>query len=113
MLFVTIRPGFLHLWQMLDQLFRYRYWILFGAFALWMVFFDSNNLFYRVSIANDIDELETSRDMYAKQIQDLRRQRTELFGNQVNLEKFAREKYLMKKDNEDIFIIVRDSAAEQ
>lgn len=99
--------------MLLERLFRYRYWILFGAFALWMVFFDSNNLFYRVSISNDIDELETSRDLYAKQIQDLRRQRTELFGNQVNLEKFAREKYLMKKDNEDIFIIVRDSAAEE
>lgn len=106
-------PRHLDLYQMLDRLFRYRYWILFGAFALWMVFFDSNNMFYRFSIANDISELETSRDLYTKRIAELRRQRTELFGNQVNLEKFAREKYLMKKDNEDLFIIVRDSTAEE
>jgi cell division protein FtsB len=35
----------------------------------------------------------------------LRRQKKDLFGNARNLEKFAREKYLMKKDNEEIFVI--------
>jgi cell division protein FtsB len=39
-------------------------------------------------------------------IDELRRQKKDLFGNQRNLEKFAREKYLMKKSNEDIFVIV-------
>lgn len=94
---------------MLDKLFAYRYWILFGIFALWMLFFDSNNAFYRYSIAQDVSALEDARDAYSKQISDLRRQRTELFGNQVNLEKFAREKYMMKKDNEDLFVVVQDT----
>lgn len=74
-----------------------------------MLFFDSNNVFYRFSIASEVSELEESRDIYKKQIAELNRQRTELFGNQINLEKFAREKYMMKKDNEDLFVVIHDT----
>ena len=45
-------------------------------------------------------------DLFKVKIDELRRQKKDLFGNQRNLEKFAREKYLMKKSNEDIFVIV-------
>lgn len=98
---------------MLNSLFKYRYLLLFGFFGLWMLFFDSNNVFYRFSIASEVSDLEDSKVLYEKQIADLRRQRTELFGNQVNLEKFAREKYMMKKENEDLFIIVNDTLPEE
>ena len=74
-----------------------------------MLFFDSNNVFYRFSIASEVSELEETRDIYKKQIAELNRQRTELFGNQINLEKFAREKYMMKKDNEDLFVVIQDT----
>ncbi|MBL7812889.1 MAG: septum formation initiator family protein [Bacteroidetes bacterium] len=90
----------------MDKIIRFRYWILFGAFALWMVFFDSNNLFYRMSVSRELGELEEARDGHKKAIGDLVRQRTELLGNMRNLEKFAREKYMMKRDNEDLFILV-------
>ncbi len=95
---------------MFDKIIRFRYWILFGAFALWMLFFDSNNVFYRISIGNDIAEMEEMKDLHLKNIADLQSQRTELFGNIRNIEKFAREKYMMKRDNEDLFIIVKDSS---
>jgi hypothetical protein len=94
---------------MLLKLFKYRYILLFAFFGLWMLFFDSNNVFYRFSIASEVSELEESRDIYKKQIADLNRQRTELFGNQINLEKFAREKYMMKKDNEDLVVVIQDT----
>lgn len=103
----------IYLWNVLNSLFKYRYLLLFGFFGLWMLFFDSNNAFYRFSIASEVSDLEDSKVLYEKQIADLRRQRTELFGNQVNLEKFAREKYMMKKDNEDLFIIVNDTLPEE
>lgn len=75
---------------------------------MWMLFFDSNNLFYRYRISREISELEETKLSHAKSIADLERQKKELFsGNLRNLEKFAREKYLMKKDNEDLFIIVK------
>ena len=94
---------------MFEKIIRYRYWMLFGFFILWMLFFDSNNLFYRISIARDISELEEMKALHEKSIADLQRQKKELFGNTRNLEKLAREKHLMKKDNEDLFIIVKDS----
>ncbi|MCC7298979.1 MAG: septum formation initiator family protein [Bacteroidia bacterium] len=92
-----------------DKLIRFRYYILFGAFALWMLFFDSNNLFYRMRISSDIKDLEKMKKLHVEALADLNRQKTELLGNTRNLEKFARERYLMKRDNEDLFVIIVDS----
>ena len=71
-----------------------------------MMFFDSNNFIYRLRLASEITDLEESIEIHKVKIDELRRQKKDLFGNQRNLEKFAREKYLMKKSNEDIFVIV-------
>jgi hypothetical protein len=98
---------------MVQKLLKYKYIILFGFFGLWMLFFDSNNAFYRFSIAAEVSDLEDSKFLYEKQIADLKRQKTALFGNQANLEKFAREKYMMKKDNEDLFVIINDTLTEE
>ena len=95
-----------NLWNMNFPLFKYRYWIYFGLFALWMTFFDSNNFIYRIRLSSEISDLEESIEIHKSKIEELRRQKKDLFGNERNLEKFAREKYLMKKDNEDIFVIV-------
>ena len=62
----------------------------------------------------EISDLEESIEIHKAKIEELRRQKKDLFGNQRNLEKFAREKYLMKKENEDIFVItdIEDEAKE-
>jgi cell division protein FtsB len=70
-----------------------------------MTFFDTNNFIYRIRLVSDIADLEESIKIHEVKIAELRRQKTDLFGNDRNLEKFAREKYLMKKENEDIFVI--------
>lgn len=103
-----------NLWNMNFPLFKYRYWIYFGLFALWMTFFDSNNFIYRYRLNAEISDLEESIEIHKAKIEELRRQKKDLFGNQRNLEKFAREKYLMKKENEDIFVItdIEDEAKE-
>lgn len=85
---------------------------MFSAFALWMLFFDSNNLFYRISIAREVSALEEMKDIHVKTIKELNRQKRELLGNTAGIEKFAREKYRMKRDNEDVFIIVEAPVAE-
>lgn len=74
-----------------------------------MLFFDSNNLFYRISVADEISDLEKSIQMHKVEITALQKQKSEILGNHRNLEKFARERYLMKKDNEDLFVIDRDT----
>jgi hypothetical protein len=96
----------------MQKLFKYRYILLFAFFGLWMLFFDSNNVFYRFSIASEVSDLEDAKVLFEKEIVDLRRQRTELLSNQTNLEKFARERYMMKKDNEDLFVIINDTLVE-
>lgn len=74
-----------------------------------MIFFDSNNLFYRINVSEEVSDYEKTILQHQKDIAKLKLQKSELLGNMLNLEKFAREKYLMKKDNEDLFIIVRDT----
>jgi cell division protein FtsB len=100
----------INLQGMVQKLIRFRYYILFGAFLLWMVFFDNNNLFYRISIAKEISAMEEMKTFHQKELVKLNQQKTELLGNAHHLEKFAREKYRMKRDNEDLFILVRDSS---
>ncbi len=88
-----------------ERIFRYRYWILLGFYALWMLVFDGNNLVYRYQVNAEIQDLEDQYAYYEKSIQKARRERQDLFGNLRNLERFGREKYLMKRDDEDLFII--------
>jgi restriction endonuclease S subunit len=77
-----------------------------------MAFFDMNNLFYRYKIAREIDVLEENIQEHKKAIAQLEQQKRYLFGNDRNLQRFAREKYLMKKDNEDVFVIVEEEKPE-
>lgn len=90
----------LNLWN------KYKYWLI-GLIAItWMTVFDSNNFIELVKLRREVSDLEEKRDYYKAEIISVRREEKELFSNIRNLEKFAREKYLMKKDNEDLFIIV-------
>ena len=87
-------------------IWKYRYFVFFGLFLVWMTFFDRNSFLYRIKLAGEISDLEVGIERHKKKIVELRQQRKDLFGNEKNLEKFARETYLMKKPNEQIFVIV-------
>jgi cell division protein DivIC len=77
-------------------------------FFLWMLFFDQNNLLERRKLNKEYDLLLQEREYYMKKIKEDRKRIKELKTDNENLEKFAREQYLMKRDNEDIFIIVEE-----
>ncbi len=75
------------------------------AFLVWMFFFDRNDIlsqFERVRHANALKKMEETKGL---QIQDTRKELDLLKTNAQTIEKYAREKYLMKKDNEDLFIV--------
>lgn len=82
--------------------------LTFVLFVLWMLMFDQNNLNERRKNNRDYNQLLKERDYFQKKIEENGKRILELKTNNDNLEKFAREQYLMKKDNEDIFIIVDD-----
>ena len=86
-------------------LFRNKFSFTLILFFVWVVFFDSNNLIERVLHLKQVHQLEKDKIFYEEKIKDDRAKLEELESNPANLEKFAREHFLMKRDNEDIFII--------
>lgn len=75
------------------------------CFFIWMLFLDSNDLISRFKMSSKIRSLENEKEFYLEKIAEVEEDRKELMTNKELLEKFAREKYLMKKETEDIFII--------
>ena len=86
-------------------LLRNKYSLSLILFFVWVVFFDSNSFIERAISLKQAHRLEKDKIFYEEKIKDDRAKLEELESNPANLEKFAREYYLMKKDNEDIFII--------
>ena len=86
-------------------LLRNKYSLSLIVFFVWIVFFDSNNLIERTIHFRKVHQLEKDKMFYEEKIKDDRAKLEELESNPANLEKFAREQYLMKKENEEIFII--------
>ena len=86
-------------------LLRNKYSLSLFIFFVWVVFFDSNNLIERAINLRQMHQLEKDKIFYEEKIKDDRAKLEELESNPANLEKFAREHYLMKKDNEDIFVV--------
>ena len=87
---------------------RNKYVLTALIFFLWLLIFDQNNLTERRKINREYKELTEEREYYLEKIEEDRTRIEELKTDDENLEKFAREQYLMKKENEDIFIIVEE-----
>ena len=79
--------------------------LIIGIFIVYMLFFDSYNLIDRAKNTQKIKQLEKEIEYYNTLIEKDQQRIHELQSSDKNLEKFAREQFLMKKDNEDIFII--------
>ena len=78
--------------------------LIFIVFAVWMLFIDSNSLLIHHELNEDISDLEDEKEYYNKEIEIDKKAIKEL-STEEGIEKLAREKYYMKKDNEDIYII--------
>lgn len=73
-----------------------------------MLFFDSNDLFSQYRLSRKQSELEQTKAFYQEKIQEVKSDREALLNDDDLLEKMAREKYFMKKDNEDVYVIVEE-----
>ena len=82
---------------------RNKYFLALFLFFGWMIFFDKHDILTQWSLQNTVNKLEEDKTYYNEQIEIAKEQQVEL---EENAEKIAREKYYMKKDNEDVFIIV-------
>ena len=80
------------------------------VFSVWMVCFDENNLITQYRKYRELADLREKRKFYRDQIKETQRAFSELTTNPATQEKFAREHYWMKRDNEDVFVIVQKPA---
>jgi cell division protein FtsB len=88
-------------WAMLKG---HKYWTTIAVFVLWVGFLDENNLIVRVKHWHEIATLNSEIERYRTQFDNDTEQLQELTENPEALEKVAREKYFMKRPNEDVFI---------
>lgn len=81
-----------------------KYVIILTAFLVWMLFLDSNSWLVHHELNNQISDLNNSKEYYAEQIAK-DNSILEKLNDSIELEKFARQEYFMKRENEEIFII--------
>ena len=89
----------------IPSFFRNKYFLATAGFVVWMLFFDHNDFFTQLERRGELKELRQSKQYYEKQIAENRKFSNDLQFNASAIEKYAREKYMMKRDNEDLFII--------
>jgi len=91
--------------SILRPLIRNKYIIATILFIVQIGVIDQNNLIDRFKLSSRIRQLEKQKHHYLDEIEQNKRKMEELQGNTENLEKFAREEYLMKQKDEVIFVV--------
>ena len=92
------------MWSKIPNWLKNKYAITLAVFIIWLAFFDQNNFLVQYDFKKELKTLEQDKAFYLQEIKKTKAELNELTTNPVTLEKFAREKYLMKKDNEEIFV---------
>ena len=87
---------------------RNKYVLTISLFAVWILFFDQNNMVDRIKMSLEIRRLEKDREFYQDQIKTDSVRLNELTTDKDNLEKYAREQFLMKKPDEDVFVVINE-----
>jgi len=84
------------------------YFIVTVLFVGWMLFIDTNDIFSQFTLQSKLRDLERQKEFYEVRKEKIKAEREELLSNYELLEKFARERYLMKRKTEDLYVIVQD-----
>jgi cell division protein FtsB len=93
-------------WTKYNIIFKDKYFLTILIFFIWIIFFDQNNLLERRKQIKQLNKLKEEKEYYLQRIENDKRRLKELKTDSEDLEKFAREEYLMKKENEDIYLII-------
>lgn len=84
---------------------RNKFFIAGVAFVLWLLFFDRNDFFAQRERRQELRSLQASKKQYQDQIGQERKFADNLRHDPATIERFARERYGMKRDNEDLFVV--------
>jgi cell division protein FtsB len=87
------------------KLARNKYFVVLAFFLVWMLFFDPRDWALISARKSKLNELRESEKRITAEIEKTRAELNSLKTSAATIEKYAREKYLMKKDNEDLYLI--------
>ena len=94
-----------NLYEKTSSYLKNKYVIIILLFIAWIIFFYNYNLIRQSKIKKEIKQLEENKSFYTKEIKKDSTEYHELLNSDEKKEKFAREKFLMRKENEDVYII--------
>jgi cell division protein DivIC len=86
-----------------------KYLVTISAFVVWMLFFDTRDMLTQRERSRELEKLKESKAYFTSEIEKETKALQELKSDPAAIEKLAREKYFMKKDNEDLFIIQNEA----
>ncbi len=96
------------MWQKILSILRNKYVLVFLALFVWLLFFDNHSLILQWRIQQQLNELRQQKEFYQEEIRQDSMAIERLENDPDALERYAREKYMMKQEGEDVFIIVDD-----
>lgn len=88
------------------KIIKNKYFISLIALIVWLLFFDKNDVFTQRELIQKCHKLQSEKQYYINEIASNNANLSELKTNKKSLETFSREKYLMKKENEDVYVFV-------
>lgn len=89
-----------------------KYILIVIVFAVWMFFFDANSYLIHNELDTEIESLEDNAEFYESEIEK-DREFMDKIEDDEEMERFAREKYYFKKENEDIYIIEHEDSIQK
>src|SRR5688572_4912945 len=95
----------MHLLNSISSFLRNKYFLALTCFVAWMLFFDRDDVFTQMERKRELTRIKASKAYYANQIKQDKNFSKDLQFNASAIEKLAREKYLMKRDNEDLYLV--------
>ena len=101
-----MKPNSKPIWKRILNILLNKYFLTSVAFLVWLFFFDSNNVFLRLRLKSQLKELRKEKQYYLDEISKDSILTRKLLYDTAEIERYAREKYLMKRDSEDVFLVI-------
>lgn len=92
--------------MLLLRILKNKYFLTVIALLVWLLFFDKNDMFTQYELIQKCNKLQNEKQYYLAEIENNKQNLNELRTNKKSLETLSREKYLMKKENEDVYVFV-------
>lgn len=90
-----------------------RYFIVALVFIIWMLFFDQRDFFLQRDRKAELQKVEAAKQYYQNEISETKKQLEHLQNNPASVEKFARERFLLRRDGEEVYLFEDSLKSEQ